>query len=245
VVHVYGASLRRALETNFKGRMPDAVAKLFGGIVAWQIDRSLARIEHDFAYGEPQHDGHGRHRLATPVAVVDAVDRSDAAEHAVAVYLNPHFRDPALADGLEQGLADAGLPAHFVGEGYAHRPHWHARDERWIEAAAHSAFIVSAPGMAALSIAAVYRKPILLLLTDQPEQAINAGRAAQLGLAHRVVVWRGDAPKFARAVAAAASELRAPPADASHAVEGRQAAIDRLQHWVALLLRLAAAPATR
>jgi len=245
VVHVYGASLRRALETNFKGRMPGAVAKLFGGIVAWQIDRSLARIEHEFAYGEPQHDGHGRHRLATPVAVVDAVDRSDAAEHAAAVYLNPHFREPALADGLEQGLADAGLPAHFVGEGYAHRPHWHARDERWIEAAAHSAFIVSAPGMAALSIAAVYRKPILLLLTDQPEQAINAGRAAQLGLAHRVVVWRGDAPKFARAVAAAAGELRATAADASDAAEGRQAAIDRLQHWVALLLRLAGAPATR
>jgi hypothetical protein len=135
------------------------------------------------------------------------------------------------------------VSAHLVGEGYARRAHWHARDEHWIEAAAHSAFIVSAPGMAALSIAAVYRKPILLLLTDQPEQAINAGRAAQLGLAHRVVVWRGDAPTFARAVAAAAAELRALPpgaAKAATADEGRQGAIDRLQHWVALLQRLAA-----
>lgn len=240
VVHVYGASLRRALETNFQGRMPGPVAKVFGGIVAWQIDRSRARIEHDFAYGEPQHDGRGRHRLATPVAVVDAVDRSDAAQHVAAVYLNPHFEDPALADGLEQGLDGAGVSAHLVGEGYARRAHWHARDEHWIEAAAHSAFIVSAPGMAALSIASVYRKPILLLLTDQPEQAMNAGRAAQLGLTHRVVVWRGDARKFARAVAAAAGELLALPQSPSNSNEGRQGAIERLRHWTVLLIHLAA-----
>ena len=100
--------------------------------------------------------------------------------------------------------------------------------------------------MAALSIAAVYRKPILLLLTDQPEQAINAGRAAQLGLEHRVVVWRGDATKFARAVATAAGELLAMNAgNTTDAAEGRQAAIDRRQHWVALLMRLAGGkPAT-
>lgn len=245
VVHVYGASLRHALETNFSGRMPGPIARVFGRIVAWQIDRSRARIEHDFAFDAPSHDGRGRHRLATPVAVVDAVDRSDAAQHVAAVYLNPHFEEPALADGLEQGLADAGLPAHLVGEGYADRPRWHARDEHWIETAAHSAFIVSAPGMAALSIAAVYRKPILLLLTDQPEQAINAGRAAQLGLAHRVVVWRGDARKFARVVTVAAGELRGAGGDdadtnGGRAAEGRQAAIDRLQHWVVLLSALAA-----
>ncbi|MGJ7529094.1 hypothetical protein [Variovorax sp. GB1P17] len=245
VVHVYGASLRHALQTNFSGRMPGAIAKVFGGIVAWQIDRSLARIEHDFAYDAPRHDGRGGHRLATPVAVVAAHGtEADGATRRAAVYLNPHFEEPALADGLEQGLAAAGLPAHLVGEGYAHRPHWHARDEHWIETAARSAFIVSAPGMAALSIAAVYRKPILLLLTDQPEQAINAGRAAQLGLAHRVVVWRGDAQKFARAVASAAGELLALPQSATDAAEGRQGAIDRLQPWVALLSALAA-PASR
>lgn len=214
---------------------------MFGRIVAWQIDRSLARIEHDFAYGEPQHDGRGRHRLATPVAVVDAAGHGDEARQMAAVYLNPHFQEPALADGLEQGLADAGVPAHLVGEGYAHRAHWHARDEHWIEAAARSAFIVSAPGMAALSIAAVYRKPILLLLTDQPEQAINAGRAAQLGLAHRVVVWRGDAPKFARAVAAAAGDLLDLPDGEANASEGRQAAMERLRHWTVLLSGLAEA----
>ena len=243
VVHVYGASLRHALESNFSGRMPAWMANLFGRIVAWQIDRSRARIAHDFAYGEPQADGRGGHRLATPVAVmgVDTEAHDDLAPQA-AVYLNPHFKEAALADGLERGLADARVPAHLVGEGYAQRAGWHAQDEHWIEMAARSAFIVSAPGMAALSIAAVYRKPILLLLTDQPEQAINAGRAAQLGLRHRTVVWRGHTGDFARAVTAAANELLAIGDSGTHAMEGRKAAVARLQHWTALLSNLAAHP---
>ena len=248
VVHVYGASLRHALESNFSGRMPGWMARMFGRAVAWQIDRSRARIAHDFAYDAPQHDGRGGHRLATPVAVVgsDTEQHDDLAPQA-AVYLNPHFEETSLAEGLERGLADAGVPAHLVGEGYAHRAGWHAQDEHWIEMAARSAFIVSAPGMAALSIAAVYRKPILLLLTDQPEQAINAGRAAQLGLHHRTVVWQGRTGDFARAVTTAASELLAIDNGngAAGAAQGREAAIARLQHWTALLLRLAAAPPTR
>lgn len=250
VVHVYGESLRHALETNFRGRMPNRIATLFGRIVAWQIDRSRARIAHDFAYGAPRHDANGGHRLATPVAVVgaDTEEHHDPAPQA-AVYLNPHFEESALAESLERGLDDAGVPAHLVGEGYAQRPGWHAQDEHWIEMAARSAFIVSAPGMAALSIAAVYRKPILLLLTDQPEQAINAGRAAQMGLQHRTVVWHGRPGEFAGAVARAARELLAMPAEGhgpGMAQAGREAAIARLQHWTRLLLGLASAgPASR
>ena len=248
VVHVYGASLRHALQGNFSGRMPGWMAKMFGRIVAWQIDRSRARIAHDFAYGEPQHDGHGGHRLATPVAVVgvDTEQHDDLAPQA-AVYLNPHFEEASLAEGLERGLAEAGVPAHLVGEGYAHRAGWHAQDEHWIEMAARSAFIVSAPGMAALSIAAVYRKPILLLLTDQPEQAINAQRAAQLGLQHRTVVWHGRTGDFARAVTTAARELVTIAGNdpGAGAAEGRKAAMARLQHWTTLLCSLAAAPASR
>lgn len=249
VVHVYGASLRHALQTNFSGRMPAWMANIFGRIVAWQIDRSRARIAHDFAYGEPQADGRGGHRLATPVAIVGSdTDSHDDCAPQAAVYLNPHFKDAALADGLERGLAGAHTPAHLVGEGYAQRAGWHAQDEHWIERAARSAFIVSAPGMAALSVAAVYRKPILLLLTDQPEQAINAQRAAQMGLHHRIVVWQGCTEDFARAVTTAAHELIALADDGSGpqaAQKGREAAMARLQHWTVLLHGLAAAPPAR
>lgn len=249
VVHVYGASLRHALQTNFSGRMPAWMANIFGRIVAWQIDRSRARIAHDFAYGEPQPDRRGGHRLATPVAVVGADrDSHDDLAPQAAVYLNPHFKEAALADGLERGLADAHMQAHLIGEGYAQRAGWHAQDEHWIERAARSAFIVSAPGMAALSVAAVYRKPILLLLTDQPEQAINAQRAAQMGLHHRIVVWQGRTEDFARTVTTAAHELIALANDGSGpqtAQKGREAAMARLQHWTVLLHGLAAAPPVR
>ncbi len=222
VVHVYGASLRRALEGNFSGRLPGWTARAFGRIVAWQIGRSRARIAHDFAQEAPAHDGRGTHRLATPVAVASSENVAAVAPRA-AVYLNPHFKDTALADGLEHGLAAAGLGAHCVGEGYAGRAGWQPQDAHWIDTAARSAFIVSAPGMAALSVAQVYRKPILLLQTDQPEQASNAERAAQLGLRHRVVVWRGDAAAFASDVAAAARALGA--STEATAAQGRDAKI--------------------
>jgi len=241
IVHVYGSSLRHALETNFHERLPDFLAKLFGRIVAWQIGRSRARIVHDFAYDEPQHDGQGSYRLATPVAVVDAGGEGERhkVEGMAAVYLNPHFTQPLLAEGMEQGLAAAGMQAHLVGEGYAQRPAWRAQDERWVEAAARSVCIVSAPGMAALSIAAVYRKPILLLLTDQPEQAINARRAAQLGLIHHVVTWRGEPQAFAQDVTAGVHALLAMASDSvADDTTGHERAAARLQHWMTLLMEL-------
>ena len=96
--------------------------------------------------------------------------------------------------------------------------------------------------MAALSTAAVYRKPIVLLLTDQPEQAINARRAAQLGLVHRVVTWRGEPQAFARDVAAAVRALLATASQAADdAPPGHERADARLQHWVTLLMGLATA----
>ena len=241
IVQVYGSSLRRALETNFDERLPKFFARLFGRTVAWLIGRSRARVEHDFAYGEPQQDGKGGYRLPTPVAVV-GTNESAGCEMAgmAAVYLNPHFTHPLLAQGMEQGLAAAGLNAILVGEGYARRPGWRGQDERWVEAAAQSACIVSAPGMAALSIAAVYRKPILLLLTDQPEQAINAERSADFGLIHHVVKWRGDPDAFARDVTSGVHSLRelsrTPVPDGA---TGHERATTRLQRWVTLFLESA------
>jgi hypothetical protein len=89
-----------------------------------------------------------------------------------------------------------------------------------------------------------------LLLCVQRVLAMFAGRAAQLGLLHRTVTWHGRTGDFARAVTAAAGELRALAGNGdskSHgagAAQGREAAVARLQHWTALLSRLAA-PATR
>ncbi|ALX12865.1 hypothetical protein P350_15620 [Burkholderia cepacia JBK9] len=238
VVHVYGGSLRRALTANFDARLPRVLARAFARIVDWQIDSALGCIEHDFAYDDADDAQRSRlHcRLPTPVPVVAELPLPEPA--AAAVYLNPHFRDVALADALSAGMRDAGLAAHRVGEGYAGHDGWTGVDADWPTRAAHAPLIVSAPGMAALSIARVYRRPILLVQTDQPEQASNAARAAQLQLAHRVVTWRGDAAAFRQAVGQAASELMRDPGSPAGTLAGREHARARVDAWTSRILAL-------
>ncbi|NYH16227.1 hypothetical protein [Paraburkholderia bryophila] len=242
ILHVYGASLKTALLANFDGVLPRVLGRTFARIVGWQIDAALSCIEHDFAYEADGAADNRRFQLPTPVAL--ASPPSPERHHDAAVYLNPHFRDASLADALTAGLDDAGLTSHRVGEGYAGRAGWQGVDPNWASCAAHARLIVSAPGMAALAIAQVYRRPIVLVLTDQPEQASNVARAKRLGLLHRVVTWRGDADDFRRQVADAAHEL-AHHADTVHAssAAGRQSAQARVDAWTERLIALCASGA--
>jgi hypothetical protein len=100
------------------------------------------------------------------------------------LYLNPYFRDPALAAALERPLLDAGYTVHAVGEGFADRPGWVARDNALIEAVAAADLFVSAPGMAALGQVRTFGVPFIALATAQPEQRENL---ALLDGRHRVV----------------------------------------------------------
>ncbi|CAB3766598.1 hypothetical protein B7G54_26835 [Burkholderia puraquae] len=238
VVHVYGGSLRRALTANFDARLPRVLARAFARIVDWQIDSARCCIEHDFAYDAAADVPRSRThcRLPTPVPVV--AEWPDSEPAAAAVYLNPHFRDIALADALSAGMRDAGLVTHRVGEGYAGHDGWTGVDADWVTRAAHAPLIVSAPGMAALSIARVYRRPILLVQSDQPEQASNAARAARLQLVHRVVTWRGDAAAFRREVGQAAAELMRNPGTQAGTLAGREQARARLDAWTSRVLAL-------
>ncbi len=236
VVHVFGRSLRDALEANFEGRSHAWIARGFARIIAWEIGSARAALTHDFAFEAVRNEGARAHFLPTPVALAA---RSLDAPCDAAVYLNPHFRDPAIAQAIEAGVQAAQLSAHRVGEGYAERAGWLAQDARWIDQAAHSRVIVSAPGMAALSIALVYQVPIVLVVTDQPEQQHNARHAAAMGLRHRVLTWRGDTARFARELREALAAL-AGARDAQAAARGHDAAQARLQAWVEVLRALAA-----
>jgi hypothetical protein len=206
-VHVYGWSLRESLERNFMGRMMGPWAHFFRWLVRLGLSRARGRLVHDFAFPLPgQVDcSSPEHQLPTPIALIDE-GRGKPPSRKVAVYLNPHFSDPALADALERGLQEAivhsphehrqesgdesaGNPVFFLGEGYAGRPGWQPYATDWIDIASRAEVLVSAPGMAALATAQSLYKPILLIVTAQPEQQKNAARAAALGLRHRFVPW--------------------------------------------------------
>jgi hypothetical protein len=225
-VHVYGWSLRESLERNFMGRMLGPWAHFFRWLVRLGLSRARGRLVHDFAFPLPgQVDCLSpEHQLPTPIALIDEGNRQPARQ--VAVYLNPHFSDPALAEALETGLQDAMAPSpddlhrghgdesadggvFFLGEGYAGRPGWRPYATDWIEVATRAEVLVSAPGMAALATAQALDKPILLIVTAQPEQQRNAARAAALGLRHRVVPWDESTTTghFRRALREAYQEL--------------------------------------
>ncbi len=206
-VHVYGWSLRESLERNFMGRMLGPWAHFFRWLVRLGLSRARGRLVHDFAFPLPGQVDYSspEHQLPTPIALVDE-ERGKPPSRKVAVYLNPHFSDPALAEALETGLQEAmawspdvhhrgsgdesgDSGAFFLGEGYAGRPGWQPYATDWIDIAARAEVLVSAPGMAALATAQALDKPILLIVTAQPEQQRNAARAAALGLRHRVVPW--------------------------------------------------------
>jgi hypothetical protein len=206
-VHVYGWSLRESLERNFMGRMLGPWAHFFRWLVRLGLSRARGRLVHDFAFPLPECADCKlpEHQLPTPIALI-AERQEKPSSRKAAVYLNPHFSDPALAEALETGLQEAiscssnkdhGVLGNetaedgifFLGEGYAGRPGWHPYATNWIEIAARAELLVSAPGMAALAAAQALDKPILLIVTAQPEQQRNAARAAELGLRHRVVPW--------------------------------------------------------
>lgn len=234
IVHIFGTSLRQALEQNFAGRTQALLARTFARLIAWQIESAHAHIEHGFAT-PPNLAPEGRyHRLPTPVALPQANGGATCCD--VAVYLNPHFSDERLAGALETAMAQGGWQAHMVGEGYAARPGWHARDAHWVDVAARTRAIIAAPGMAGLAVAHLFGTPIVLVLTDQPEQRRNAQRAAELGLAHRIVTWSEDPAAFAQALHSALAELTA---DTPVRTDGLAHARQRLSRWTDTILALA------
>lgn len=234
IVHVFGSSLRRALEHNFTGRSHAWFARLFQRTIQCMIHRSRGWIEHDFSQQQPVPLPPKGYALPTPIAIPNPEQRSPVD---VAVYLNPHFENAAIAEGLEQALHSLGLSGHLVGEGYRQRTGWLAQDADWISQAANSRVILTAPGMAGLSAALLLEKPLLLIVTQQPEQQQNALKVAQSGMPHQAVYWQGNAEAFAADLQKALSQLLATqPAPSSKGADRAQA---RLRLWTDHLLALA------
>ncbi len=251
VVHIYGQSLRESLEENFTGRLWGPGARFFRWWVRFGLSRARGRLVHDFAFPLPASSDPAtpEHHLPTPLAVVAPGAGAGHPARKVAVYLNPHFSDPALAEALETALRQAGSiegsedgGVFLLGEGYADRPGWRPYANDWMEIAARAELLVSAPGMAALATAQALGKPMILIVTAQPEQQRNAGRAATLGLLHRAVPWHERSTKeqfvadFTRAHRDLRREIAAGRDRGQGAEQAHRSLRDRLDRWADLLL---------
>lgn len=226
LVQLQGETLRHAVEHQFGGR------GLYAEAIRAALRRSFARIEHSLSAGPPPE---GTVRLppliAMPrrdrAAVRAALGVPDHGRLAV-LYLNPYFRDAALAAALERPLIDAGYTVHAVGEGFADRPGWVARDRALIEAVAACDLFVSAPGMAALGQVRTFGVPFIALATAQPEQRQNL---ALLDGNHRVVGLGADLPAHLATAIAELAEVGPRP--------DPRLAVQRIQtRWVEAITQL-------
>jgi hypothetical protein len=204
LVQVYGETLRRAVQGFWGERGPYADA------VAHALGRSRACIEHSFS------DGPSREPGVIRLPPLFALPRRDPAEVRAAlgvpaggklatIYLNPYFHDAALAAALERTLAARGFAVHAVGEGFAARRGWHARDPLLVEAVAAADLFVSAAGMASLGQARTFGVPFLALATAQPEQRTNLAPLRAAASARCRVVDVG--PDLERRLATALGEM--------------------------------------
>lgn len=207
LVQVYGETLRRAVQSFWGQRGPYADA------VAGALGRSRACIEHTFTEGPSPEPGVIR---LPPLFALPRRDRAEvraslgvpAGGRLATVYLNPYFHDATLASALERTLAAAGFTMHAIGEGFASRPGWHARDPALVEAVAAADLFVSAAGMASLGQARTFGVPFLAIATAQPEQRANlAPLRAAAGPRCRVVDVGAD---LERRLATALGEMDLP-----------------------------------
>jgi hypothetical protein len=185
VVQVYGENLWRALEDNFDGRAPAWLSRSYKRLLRDAGELAFGRIIHAVGtahapvplprtYHLPPivaRPNRSRASVRQALGVLDGVPLA-------AVYLNPHFREPSIANAVEEALHAGGFQMHAVGEGYAARPGWKATDGEFADIVHAADLFVSGAGMGALELARTSGTPLLVLLGEQPEQERNVADAS-------------------------------------------------------------------
>ncbi|MDQ3338892.1 MAG: hypothetical protein M4D80_27315 [Myxococcota bacterium] len=219
IVHVHGENTRQAVEDS-AGRGP----------MRAMIKKALAKSARiEISLGVRSSDVPTSRVMRLPPLLPAPRERATvraelgvpAGRRLAVVYLNPYFKDAALADALDAALGN--FHVHAVGEGYAARAGWRARDAALGDAVAAADVFVSAAGAGALSLARATGVPMIALATDQPEQRKNLASIVDPGCAWRTVVdLSGDVPAQ---LASALAELPTTPStgDAELAVRRARA----------------------
>ena len=191
IVHVHGENTRRAVEDS-AGRGP----------MRAMIKKALAKSARiEISLGVRSSEVPTSRVMRLPPLLPAPRERSlvraelgvPAGKRLAVVYLNPYFKDAALADALDAALRE--FHVHAVGEGYAERAGWRGLDAALGDAVAAADVFVSAAGAGALSLARATGVPMIALATDQPEQRKNLASIVDPGCAWRTVVdLAGDVP---------------------------------------------------
>jgi hypothetical protein len=242
VVHVYGEHLWQSIERNFESRGPAVLDRAYASVVRGLRDRAPARIEHTLAARHTRQSAALDVRLPplvaaparTPAQVRAALGVAEGTR-LCAVYLNPHFTDPAIAARIESAIRARGMALHAVGEGFAGRPGWRPFDAAFADVVAAADVLVSAPGMGALGLVHAFGTPFLALSTDQPEQRANLAFLSGPTAPPSVVVHVAG-PAIGQRIALGLDQLLAAP----RTTEGEAAAASRVQQlhgaWTSSLL---------
>lgn len=179
VVQLFGTHLWEAVSGTFAESGPRWLDRTHARVMRHLRARSFACVEHSLWHGPARGAVRLPPLVARPGRGRDAVRASlglSPGERLAAVYLNPHFRDPGIAQAVESALAQVNVRAYLVGEGYANRPGWRATDPALADVVAAADLFVSGAGMGALGQARAFCTPLVALLADQPEQRRNAAR---------------------------------------------------------------------
>jgi hypothetical protein len=234
VVQLHGEHVLGATLGHFDGRVPRRLAGRYAAAVRSALGRSFAEVE--LSLDAPLTNERDDRRLRLPPlpplpsrtrAEVRAALGVDPRRTLAVVYLNPHFKDPALAEAIEAELQARGHVVRAVGEGYAERPGWVARDPALVDAVAAADVLVSAPGLGALAQARLFGTPLLTIVTDQPEQRENLRwlEGERRGHPWASVSLATDLPTLRPRLAAALADLAGQPARARPCPTARAAAL--------------------
>ena len=184
IVHVHGENTRRAVEDSAgRGPMRAMIRRALAKSARIEISLGVRSSEVETSrvmklpplLPAPRDRGVVRAELGVP-----------ANKRLAVVYLNPYFKDAALADAIDE--ATAGFHVHAVGEGYAERVGWRARDAALGDAVGAADVFISAAGAGALALARATGVPMIALATDQPEQRKNLASIVDPGCAWRTIV---------------------------------------------------------
>lgn len=217
IVHLYGTNMWEAIAAPFdqKSGIGALVNVLYERVIRRGRESSFGCVEHHPLARFEADERKQNYFVVPPIVKRPARSRSEVRRdlgvtedaRLAAVYLNPHFTDPAVAERIERGVRRAGFEMYAIAEGYAGRRGWLGRDPDFVDVVNAADILISQPGMGAIGMCRSMPVPFLALLTSQPEQRKNVEALARAPGRPALETLEIDEPTFECRFAAAAGRL--------------------------------------